>query len=416
MVCSSFVNKYGTFAFVIALAGVLVGAVPHTARAATASEACFTFNATSGTIDDYEAVGGPNNCPADLDIPSTIGGVTVTHIGDYAFSYKGLTSITIPSSVQTIGVNGFDSNNIATIDIPGSVTSIGAYAFAFNVLTSVMLHEGTTTINAGVFAGNYLREITIPNSVTSLGAYPSTLGDSPILTASSIGPQGDAVRDFWANMTYRSYLFLSGNDYLNDPFIQAVQQEAWYVKVYTADPANPSNLTDIVDLIKLKDPSTGEIYAEVPLSGHIINPAQVTVNYKDTSGAPLQPSVVMTGTELADYTAISNTTSDLSRYFRLGDTQQITAPSIAGYRLVSASPYTATLSSRNTVVDFVYSNAQLAAAGLGAPKSGVPRNSNAAAVTAVLLVVVITALVVVKRLCYTDTNGKWVMHKTKKDL
>ncbi len=331
-------------------------------------------------------------------------------------SYKGLTSITIPSSVTTIDSNSFGSNNITTLDIPGSVTSIGEYAFESNALTNVTLHEGTTTIGGGAFAGNYLREITIPNSVTSLGTYPSTLGDSPILTASSIGPQGDAAPNFSTNIAYSSYLFVIGNDYLSDPFIQAVKQEAWYVKVYTADPSNPNNLTDIVDLIKLKDPTTGEIYAEIPLGGHIINPAQITVNYKDTSGAALQPSVVMTGTELADYTAISNTTNDLSRYFRLGDTQQITASSIAGCRLVSASPYAATLSSRNTVVDFVYSNAPLPSAVAGAPNGGVPRNNNAAAVTAILWAVVITALVVVKRLCYTDTNGKRVMYKTKKDL
>ncbi len=75
IVYNSFINKYGVFVFAIAFVGLLIGPVPQTARAATASEACFTFNATSGTIDDYEAVGGPNNCPADLDIPSTIGGL-----------------------------------------------------------------------------------------------------------------------------------------------------------------------------------------------------------------------------------------------------------------------------------------------------------------------------------------------------
>ena len=61
-------------------------------------------------------------CPRDVDIPSTIGGVSVTTIGSafecsdgfcverYAFFEAGLTSVTIPASVTTIERRTFEGN------------------------------------------------------------------------------------------------------------------------------------------------------------------------------------------------------------------------------------------------------------------------------------------------------------------
>jgi hypothetical protein len=45
---------------------------------------------------------------ADVKIPARINGITVTAIGNDAFSGKYLTSVTIPNSVINIGENAFD--------------------------------------------------------------------------------------------------------------------------------------------------------------------------------------------------------------------------------------------------------------------------------------------------------------------
>ena len=64
-------------------------------------------------------------------IPSKdVDGNDVTSIGDYTFNgCSGLTSVTIPASVTSIGTYAFYSCNFTELTIPDSVTSIEDYAF-----------------------------------------------------------------------------------------------------------------------------------------------------------------------------------------------------------------------------------------------------------------------------------------------
>jgi BspA type Leucine rich repeat region (6 copies)/PKD domain/Fibronectin type III domain len=55
---------------------------------------------------------------------------SVDSIGDYAFSYCPLTSVSIPNSVITIGVHAFSSCPLTSVIIGNSVTAIGNYAFS----------------------------------------------------------------------------------------------------------------------------------------------------------------------------------------------------------------------------------------------------------------------------------------------
>ena len=110
------------------------------------------------------------SCPVDVVIPSSINGVPVTTIGEYAFRYNNLTSVVIPDSVTTIGGGAFERNYLTSIVIPNSVTTIGEYAFQSNNLTSVVIPNGVTTIGNWAFADNNLTSVTIPNSVTSIGS------------------------------------------------------------------------------------------------------------------------------------------------------------------------------------------------------------------------------------------------------
>ena len=100
---------------------------------------------------------------------------SVTSIGDCAFKYcSSLTSITIPNSVTSIGNDAFDGcENLASITIPNSVTSIGNYVFYDCYrLTSITIPGSVTSI--GDFAFSYcssLASIIIPSSVTSIGVW-----------------------------------------------------------------------------------------------------------------------------------------------------------------------------------------------------------------------------------------------------
>jgi hypothetical protein len=86
----------------------------------------------------------------------------------------GLTSITIPDSVTSIGNLAFcGCTGLTSITIPDSVTSIGSGAFdGCTRLTSITIPDSVTSIGDSAFYGcTGLTSITIPDSVTSIGNY-----------------------------------------------------------------------------------------------------------------------------------------------------------------------------------------------------------------------------------------------------
>ena len=99
----------------------------------------------------------------------------VTAIGKEAFyGCSGLTSLTIPSSVTEIGELAFEGcSGLTSMTIPSSVTSIGWGAFAeCTGLTSLTIPSSVTSIDNFTFAGcSGLTSLTIPSSVTSISNY-----------------------------------------------------------------------------------------------------------------------------------------------------------------------------------------------------------------------------------------------------
>ena len=81
------------------------------------------------------------NCSGltSITIPSS-----VTSLGDRCFSYcRGLTSITIPSSVTSLGDECFcDCSGLTSITIPSSVTSLGEYCFSGCIGLEIVYFKG----------------------------------------------------------------------------------------------------------------------------------------------------------------------------------------------------------------------------------------------------------------------------------
>ncbi len=100
---------------------------------------------------------------------------SVTSIGNRAFNNcTGLTSITIPDSVMSIGSYAFNNcTGLTGITIPDSVTSIGEYAFSgCKGLTSIKISNSVTSIDYNAFSYcSGVMSIVIPDSVTSIGEY-----------------------------------------------------------------------------------------------------------------------------------------------------------------------------------------------------------------------------------------------------
>ena len=97
----------------------------------------------------------------------------VTSIGSYAFyDCRSLNSIKIPDNVTTIGGSAFeDCSSLSCIEIPDNVTALGGSAFSScDHLTSVKLGNGITSISDMTFYECYaLASIDIPDNVTSIG-------------------------------------------------------------------------------------------------------------------------------------------------------------------------------------------------------------------------------------------------------
>ena len=117
---------------------------------------------------------------------------SVTYIGDFAFSScTGLTSVTIGNSVTSIGNAAFrNCTGLTSITIPNSVTSIGDGTFyECTNLTSVNIPNSVTSIGNYAFEGcSGLTSITIPNSVTYIGynAFEGCSGLTSITIPSSV--------------------------------------------------------------------------------------------------------------------------------------------------------------------------------------------------------------------------------------
>ena len=74
----------------------------------------------------------------------------LTSIGN-SFMGCAITSVTIPSSLSTIGSMAFRLNSIMALTIPEGVTAIGDNAFDTNQIASLSLPSSLTTIGNAVF-------------------------------------------------------------------------------------------------------------------------------------------------------------------------------------------------------------------------------------------------------------------------
>ena len=128
----------------------------------------------------------------EIIIPATYNGKAVTQILPYAFANCYATSITIPSSVTTIGSHAFDGAKIQTLTIPASVK----YVYD-NVVTQNNLY-----LNEIAYNGNpAVIHTWALNWNTSFIVYPKPTLASPIENATITHHHGE----FFHNESYDYY-------------------------------------------------------------------------------------------------------------------------------------------------------------------------------------------------------------------
>ena len=125
--------------------------------------------------DKYPVVGisrdAFKNCSSltSITLPNTI-----HNIREYAFEgCSGLESVVIPNSVTSIGENVFcNCTSLSSATLPDTIKYIPAAAFGnCSSLTSIEIPNTVTFIGNGAFAGSGLTSIEIPYSVTDISGY-----------------------------------------------------------------------------------------------------------------------------------------------------------------------------------------------------------------------------------------------------
>lgn len=128
--------------------------------------------------DDYLAgYGRPNYDPTPYNKADTIRSVTVNNtikVGSYAFAYcSNLNKVSLPYGLQSIGGYAFYNDSALTyVNLPETLTAIGDAAFQNTGLTSITLPAGLKTIGMGAFHGcDKLSDVCIPNGVKKIDEY-----------------------------------------------------------------------------------------------------------------------------------------------------------------------------------------------------------------------------------------------------
>lgn len=158
----------------------------------------------TGAMTDYEALSANGAIApwrnADetftYNFNSVVIGEGVTSIGSSAFAgCLGLTSVTLPSTLKTIGYNAFYACRITEVNFPEGLTAIGKEAFVSTLITSAVIPDSVTSLGEGAFGNcasmvnvklsenlseipdkafrdcSSLTDITIPEGITAIGEY-----------------------------------------------------------------------------------------------------------------------------------------------------------------------------------------------------------------------------------------------------
>ncbi len=150
----------------------------------------------------------------DYQIPEGI-----KEIGEFSFARSGLTSITIPEGVTSIGYGAFyHCDDLADIEIPSTVTEIEPSAFAE---TKWMKNQGKDRANPFTVVGDGIliayggmgSQIRIPNGVKQIGAeaFKGNTRITGVIFPSSVTVIGE---DAFAGCS--SLTSISGGDYLEE--------------------------------------------------------------------------------------------------------------------------------------------------------------------------------------------------------
>lgn len=96
----------------------------------------------------------------------------IESFGIYVFSGSGLRSAVLPEGLTALGEQVFiDAGNLTSVTLPSTLQTIGDGAFSNTGLEEISLPEGLTGIGSYAFGAAPLKEIALPESLEEIGSY-----------------------------------------------------------------------------------------------------------------------------------------------------------------------------------------------------------------------------------------------------
>jgi len=151
-----------------ALAETDSGLTPITGTS-TPVETQFTY--TTDLDGNATVAGCVDACPSDLVIPESLDGHPVTAIGEAAFAWTPLTSVSLPDSITTIAAFAFQGDGLPAVTLPTNLVTIGFYAFRSNALTSLTIPDSAVNVDQAAFEYNALTSVVLPSTWSYVPAW-----------------------------------------------------------------------------------------------------------------------------------------------------------------------------------------------------------------------------------------------------
>ena len=190
---------------------------------------------TAITIPDEVLSMGPSAFSRCSDLTSVTLSNQLKEISDDAFSdCKELADITLHASIAKIGNNAFRNTNLYSIDMPDSISSIGKLAFdSCPSLTSVTLGSGLISLGDSAFSNcPQMIKLTIESAALSMGNYAFVNSPIDFISCKSLTPPAGSPNCF-SNTVYQNAL-LRVPAVAEDAYRQT-QPWQYFIQIVTCD-------------------------------------------------------------------------------------------------------------------------------------------------------------------------------------
>lgn len=135
-----------------------------------------TFTGT-GAMRNYKSpveAGTPSPWAEHSGIRRIEIGEGITSVGNNAFhASEGIESVTLPSTLRSIGKSAFSANGISEITLPDGLETVGEGAFGYcSSLKQIVLPESVKTLGYGAFVWcTALESVTLPSGLTKIDGH-----------------------------------------------------------------------------------------------------------------------------------------------------------------------------------------------------------------------------------------------------